>query len=322
MRCSVLPSALATILVTAGLSLATTIRVPSDYGRIQVAIYYAEDGDTVLIADGTYTGAGNRDIDFLGKAIVVMSENGAEGCIVDCEGDSLHLHRGFYFHSGEDSTSVLKGITIRGGRFRGSGVENSGGAILCENSSPTLTGLIIKENKVKGDAWPAGGGGIYCYQSSARILENRIMDNRVEGHESSGGGIACLSSFPIISRNIITGNTSIDDGGGIWCWSSSPVIVDNTVESDTAWSQGGGVAIKYHSTALLAHNSISMNRSYEQGGGIHADYTDSFSSLIIADNTIVGNRGTFGGGINTKLSFAMIVGNTIIENIASAGGGI
>jgi hypothetical protein len=65
---------------------ATTIHVPADYERMQAAIYSAEDGDTVLVADGTYTGNGNRDIDFLGRSIVVMSENGPDATVIDCRG--------------------------------------------------------------------------------------------------------------------------------------------------------------------------------------------------------------------------------------------
>ena len=56
-----------------------------DYTTIQAAIDDANDGDMVVVADGIYTGEGNRDIDFKGKAITVKSENGPEDCIVDCE---------------------------------------------------------------------------------------------------------------------------------------------------------------------------------------------------------------------------------------------
>jgi hypothetical protein len=49
------------ILITANLSQAAIENVPSTYPTIQSAIDAAVDGDEIVLADGTYTGNGNRN---------------------------------------------------------------------------------------------------------------------------------------------------------------------------------------------------------------------------------------------------------------------
>ena len=92
------------------------------FDAIQKAVNAAAAGDTVTVADGIYTGHGNRDIKFHGKGITVASENGPAACIIDIEHDTSRP--GFNFSSGETPDARVEGFTIvngdstDGGAFR------------------------------------------------------------------------------------------------------------------------------------------------------------------------------------------------------------
>jgi parallel beta-helix repeat protein len=282
----------------------TVRHVPSEYSTIQAGIDAAYDGDTVLVAPGIYTGVGNRDMDFKGKQIVVMSENGPEVTIIDCEGDSLDPHRGFYFHRREGSSSVVQGFTITNGYASGDWPQICGGAILCDStSSPTIKGNTITGNTADDD-----GGGIYCYSSSLIIDGNTITGNTA----SDGGGIYCYYySSPTIGGNTITGNTA-DDGGGIYCYYySSPTIEGNTISGNTADGNGGGIYCDNFSSPTIDGNTITGNTAvYWAGGGIYCDY---YSSPTIGGNTITGNTADLrGGGIYCSWYSSPTVLNSIL----------
>lgn len=262
----------------------TTIHVPADQPTIQAGIHAASESDTILVAPGNYTGDGNRDLVFNGKDVVLISQNGPEVTIIDCEGSTSSPHRGFAFASGETSACVVKGFTIKNGYS-----QSDGGGIYCAtNSRPTITGNIIANNA----AWTMGAG-IYCYYANPVIEGNSIRDNRCVGNTfSDGGGIACRRSSPTIDSNTISGNIGTL-GGGIYC-----------VEG---------------SNPTISHNVISDNMGELNGGGIHCG---DDSDPAIVQNEITGNWSGFGGGINCVVDCDPLISqNLIFRNDAVVSGG-
>lgn len=87
-----------------------------DFPTIQAAIDAAINGDEILLTNGVFKGAGNRDIDFKGKAITVRSQKGSpQDCIIDPEGVQWIPQRGFIFKTNEGHNSIVRDITITHG---------------------------------------------------------------------------------------------------------------------------------------------------------------------------------------------------------------
>ena len=129
------------LLLASGSVFSAMINVPADHTTIQAAIDAAVNGDMVLVADGTYTGEGNVNLDFKGKAITVKSAGGADVCIIDCE--NIIDVGGFNFHSGETESSVLDGFTITKANAVSSEIH---GILVTGSSSPIIINCVIVNN--------------------------------------------------------------------------------------------------------------------------------------------------------------------------------
>lgn len=138
--------------------------VPSEFSTIQAAIDASIDWGEVIVADGTYTGFGNKDLNLRGKEIKVYSENGPQNCIIDCQNDG----RGFIFQSGETSSSIIEGFTIIQGELFGSSL---GGGVVSNFSGPTIRNCSISNNTADC------AGGIDIRDSSLVLDDVTITNN-------------------------------------------------------------------------------------------------------------------------------------------------
>jgi hypothetical protein len=275
---------------------AATIHVPGDLPTIQQAIDNAGNGDIIEVAPGVYTGNGNWDIDFRGKAITVRSTDGPDKTIIDCGGlvyadSSVKSHRGFYFHQNEKSDSVLCGFTIRAGKIHGSEIpaENIrwnlnpsnpvGGGIYCEFSSPSIINCVIR------DCGAELGGGIGCVGAAA-VFADCLIENCSAGGlgpAKSGGfgaGIGLIRSSDVkINNCIIRSNSGYynSQGGGVYCRNSNAFISQSDISSNITQGsiQGGGLYCS-GSSRLTVQQCVISNNSADAGAGVFTQWTDVF----------------------------------------------
>ena len=289
------------LILTFGLG-AVTINVPEDYTTIQEGITASVDGDSVLVAPGTYT----ENINFNGKAITVGSwfittqdTSYISQTVIDGGGiDSV-----VKFENEEDSLSVLTGFTIR------NGFADLGGGVLCHSSSPCLNMLKIENNQAEE------GGGVGCLADGCPQMYGLLISDNISFH--AGGGIYIGYSCSAIINNTKTIRNTAQVGGGVYIYSFSGTTYLDSVEiRDNETINGGGIKVS-HSTAIINYSIIIGNCASYKGGGI---YLESANTQIL--NTIIRNNSSdLGGGIASNYSDLDLENVDIRYNEATYNGG-
>ena len=250
---------------------------PADFNNIQAAIDHAWDGDVVIVNPGIYTGSGNRDIHYMGKAITVRSvdpnePNIVSRTIVDCNGSESDPHRGFFFHHGEDSRSVLSGLTITGG------YGEDGGGVYCLNAGPTISKCVLIHNK--GGYYGGAIHGHYDGLSKPVITKCIVIENKAV----RGGGLAFCNGP--IRQCVICNNESADGSGLMGC---NGTITGCVISGNIARSSGGALQ---HCDGQVVNCVVNGNI----GSGFFA-CNGTIRNCTIVGNTVDGFFACWGGPI-------------------------
>lgn len=302
----------------------------ADFDVVIVAPVFVEPGHM----QGTYTGAGNRDLTTpvgsmppAARKITVRCTNGPGSCIIDCQATAGDRHRGFVFdnttHNNNASHDVVvQGFTIKNGYSPGNvNGDGKGGGIWIKNSSPTIRQCIIRDCTASPSGSGIGeGGGIaiepnlpqtvpanplieYCL-----IEENYAMDNG--GGISVGDGGSLTLNQSTIKDCIIRCNKNENVGGGLFFKGTSKSVVKNTFigENDTTLSgnKGAGGGIGHLGVGLdlsIANCTIVNNLAKRNGCGPNL-------------NCGGGGIGLFGNGT------VRVINTLVAWNEAHDGGGI
>lgn len=323
--------------LSATVSFAAVHRVPADHPTIQAGLDFASAGDTVLVADGTYRGDGNRDLDFRGKDLVLRSEFGRDVTEIDCEGTADDPHRGFYLHSGESLAARIEGFTITGGYVLPVDEKPFGGGIWLDHASATVIDCVIRNCEAQlGGAIMAFagdqeifldligcdlvenfastyGGAVYFGLCSAKIEDCRFENNRALNR---AGGLY-LSTFTNMDMrdSVIRDNAAeAAEGGGIFSYRAD-VDLERCVIAGNEALQGGGVEFRGkpgEESPLLSMTNclISDNSATVDGGGIDAFRGAEISARF---TTVTGNSAAHGAGIACGESAEVAFSNSIVR---------
>jgi predicted outer membrane repeat protein len=288
---------------------AAVIHVPGDQPSIKEGIAAASEGDTVQVAAGTYSGALNRDIDFNGTNLTLVSESGYMSTVIDCG----QAGRGLLFHSGEDTTSVVSGFTIQ------FAVADTGAGAWCVGgSSPRFEDCLFQLNMVTDF-----GGAVACTRASTPIFRScTFAGNYATGGTSPrGGAVGCMgASHALLEGCSFSANTAAAFGGAVYCYASSPWFAGCNFTFNEATTQGGGAIF----AASLSAPAVGSCTFFGNTAGTHGGAIYGQSSPVEAARCLFyGNESQAQGGAVSFLypaSAAQFTDCTFAANYAQIGG--
>jgi hypothetical protein len=195
----------------------------------------------------------------------------------------------FYVHQGDT-------VLVRPGTYAGTVYLSGKDLRIVSEGGPFRTTL---------DAQGMGSVVALVNRSAATRLEGFTLTG---GTDAVGGGIWVDGGAPVITRNIIEGNSAV---GGVM-----------------GYGYGGGIEI-YRAAPTVTRNVIRGNTALDGGGGIDVYYSGPASGTccpVITHNTFVGNSvsapGGRGGGLLSFASEPSVAANIVDANAAAAGGGV
>lgn len=257
------------------------------------------DGDTILVADGIYVGAANREFDFDGRRLVVASLNGPDACVFDLEGKG----RGFVAKgdgSASSGAARIEGLTLR---------RPFAGWSPYPQASVVALGL---ELEIVGCRFDVGAIPIWAIPTPAPLTVRAtefvgcdaglLIESPATFEDCRFSGIATAGIYdkdglyPLrVSRTWFVGND-----GGVYAETSpsGPLTVENCLFQGNHGQTGGlgtgGIAI-LGGNAWIDACTFVANHIPAQGGGLFLKGPTTgpvlLSNSILRDNTCGGSCG-------------------------------
>ncbi len=266
-------SILTAVMLAYGIAPAAEIHVPSQAPTIQAAIDMASSGDVVVVATGTYSGSGNRDIVLSGKSLQIRSEIGA-AVTIDIGATNTNSHRFATITGNLTSGTTIDGFTFSNGYLKPGGITR-GGAIYIDSSQVSIQNCVFSHNIAYAGGAVAITGGTQCSIGGCTFVDNIA--------KYGGAASAADGSQFTISQTQFRRNLADVAGGGLDLYQSLANLSFCFLDSNLA-DYGGAVKIFDDAVAYLNNCTVTRNKGF--GGAVITNHGGSFFSAqsIIAFN--------------------------------------
>ena len=301
------------------------------FRSLSAALDTTSEGDTVRVAEGTYTPdpsglAHPREATFDVPASAALIGGYAGWGVEFPDDNDPDLYRttlsgdlaGNDATSGDTSENTYHVVTA-----------TSGGVIF----APSLIGFTIIGGNANGVGFPGDstGGGLYTTRSIS--VENCTFERN---NATSGGGMFNMESTPTMSRCVFRQNTA-DQGGGVFLFGFEtrqrarqaqdptillhgfPRVSDCTFDGNHARDRAGAIWISgIAENPTVIGCAFRRNTAINDAGAVWASGDmHAFTNCLFSHNV----AGAAGGAVHTDstLSFAYC---TIVGNEAALGGGV
>jgi hypothetical protein len=306
--------------ITSG-AFATDLLVPSEYSSMQGAINAAVDGDTVIVAPGTY----NETMSISDKSITIRSSGGATATKIDrvngggtiftvygstqkqvtIEGFTITRWVNDYMVTSNGPTVVMRNDRCLQGGY---GVYLTGGADLTvENNDWVLIGSYnySDRNPIRGEG------------DSAIIVRGTTF----QGLRGYYGGVirATTNDTVVIEDTRMTGCSSNYYGGCVFAESNATVSMARvTVENCRAENERGGVVRASSGAVTITDSTFKNIYSYGTGSFVYSESGSiSVSGSTISDsNSSPYEDGNYGGFIHIA-NAPLLVEDCVFRNLFS-----
>jgi hypothetical protein len=233
---------------------ANTIYVPYHYPTIQLALDAANNGDTILVAPGEYTGNGNVNLKFRGKAVHLTSFPDKAMPVINCDGSENDHCRAFLFMRDDGPEVRVSNIAI----VNGFHYESGAGMRFLPGSAPIIDNVLIEDCHSM-----SFGGAVHAEASGVMLNRVRIINcSAVYG----GGGASFQGSHPTLSPTVY-----------------KTEFIDNTSQYPES---GGGAAVLYWSEPVFTSCVFRGN----QNAALLFN-SDTSSSFQVNNSLFVDNQG-------------------------------